>query len=111
MSTRILPNCFTLTMRRSALAAIGIGLFVLSTTESGADLRTDHPSAVDTAPAGRYATPARPIHPPVVNARTSPAFVDRIYRELMDWTPPPCLSGDKQRVTTRPTVRTFVFQP
>ena len=107
MSTQSLPKSFAPTMRRLALAAIGTSFLVLSTTTFSADL----PNAVDTVPAGRYATPARPIDPPVVNARTSPTFVDRIYKELMDWTPPPCLLGDKRRLTTPPSVGTFVFQP
>ena len=109
MSAQILPKRSAFIMRRLALAAIGISFFVLSTTTFGADLRTDHPSAVATAPAAGYATPARPTDPSLVNAPTSPAFVDGLYKELMAWNPLPCLSGDKQRVTT-PTVRTFVFQ-
>jgi hypothetical protein len=75
-------------MRRLALAAIGISFFVLSATTLGADLRAADPSAVATALAGR-ATPARPTDPPATNAE----FVDGLYKELMEWTPPPCLSA------------------
>jgi hypothetical protein len=93
MNAQILSKRSAFTMRRLVLAAIGISFFVLSTTTFGADLRTDHPSAVATAPARRYAIPAHPTDPPLVNAQTSPAFVDRLYKDLMAWTSPPCLSA------------------
>jgi hypothetical protein len=84
-------------MRRVALAAIGVGFFVLSGTTLGADLRVTDPSAVATALAGRHAA-AHPTEPPALNAQTNATFVDELYKELMDWTPAPCLSGEK---TTR----------
>ena len=111
MSTQILPKRCALALRRLALAAVGISFFVLSATAFGADLRTANPSAVVTAPAERHATPTHPTDPPAINAKTSPAFVDGLYKELMEWTPPPCLSGEKRRVTTPPTVRNFFFPP
>ena len=108
MSTQILPKRCALALRRLALAAVGISFFALSATTLGADFRTADPSAVATASAERHATPT---DPPAINAKTSPAFVDGLYKELMEWTPPPCLSGEKRRVTTPPTVRNFFFPP
>ena len=110
MSAQILRNRRTFAMRRVALAAIGVSFFVLSGTTLGADLRVTDPSAVATALAGRHAT-AHPTEPPALNAQTNATFVDGLYKELMDWTPAPCLSGEKRPTTTRPTVRSFVFPP
>jgi hypothetical protein len=93
MSAQILAKRRTLAMRRMGLAAIGISFLVLSATTFGADLRIADPSAVATAPAGHHATPAHPADPSAINAQTSRAFVDELYKELMDWTPPPCLSA------------------
>ena len=109
MNAQILPKRRTLPMRRLALAAIGISFFAWSVSTLGADLRSADPSAV--APAARHATPTYPTDPPAINAETSPAFVDGLYKELMGWTPPPCLLGEKRRATARPTVRSFVFPP
>jgi hypothetical protein len=92
MSAQILPELRAVAMRRLALA-IGISFFVLSATTLGADLRTADPSAVATALAGRHATVAHPTDPPAINAKTPPDFVDGLYKELMEWTPPPCLSA------------------
>ena|SRR5215471_19911073 len=93
MSAQILAERCTLAMRRMALAAIGISFLVLSATTFGADLRIADSSVVATAPAGHHATPAHPADPPAINAQTSQAFVDGLYKELLDWTPPPCLSA------------------
>ena len=100
MSTQILAKHYTLAMRRSALAAIGISFFVLSATVLGADPRTADPSAVATAPAGRQVTPVGPTEAPPVNAKNSSEFVDRLYKELMEWTPTWCPSGTND--TSRP---------
>jgi hypothetical protein len=83
-------------MRRAALAAIGVGFFVLSGTTLGADLRIAEPSAVAAALGGREVT-AHPTEPPAIKARTTSAFVDDLYKELMEWTPPPCLSPMSSR--------------
>lgn len=90
--TRWLPKRRTLAMRRLALAGIGIGFFVLTGATLGADLRIADPSVVATALGGRQAT-AHPTEPPAINVRTTAAFVDGLYKELMEWTPPPCLSA------------------
>jgi hypothetical protein len=79
-------------MRRLALAAIGVSFFVLSGTTLGADVGIANPSAVAAALGGRHAT-AHPAEPPAGNAKTTSAFVDGLYKELMEWTPPPCLSA------------------
>jgi hypothetical protein len=92
MSAQIFPERCALAMRRLALAAIAISFFVLSATTLGADLRTADPSAVATALAGR-ATPAHPTDLPAINAKTPSEFVDGLYKELVEWTPPPCLSA------------------
>jgi hypothetical protein len=110
MSAQIVTKRRTLAMRRLALAAIGISFFVLPGTTLGADLRTADPNAVATAPVGRHAT-AHPTEPPAIKAKTNSVFVDGLYKELMDWTPPPCLSSDTRPATTRPTVRSFFFPP
>ena len=110
MSAQILGKRRTLAMRRLAFPAIGISLLVLSGTTLGADIAIADPSAVAAALGGRHAT-AHPTEPPATNAKTTATFVDGLYQELMDWTPPPCLSGDKRPTTTRPTVRSFVFPP
>jgi hypothetical protein len=93
MSAQIFPKRCTLALERLALAAIGISFFALSATTLGADLRSADPSAVAIAPGGCHATPAHPTVPPAINAETSSAFVDGLYKELMDWTLPPCLSA------------------
>ena len=93
MTTQILAKRCGLAMRRLVLAAIGISFFGLSATTLGADLRAADPSTVATAPAGRHATLAHPTDPPAVNAKASPAFVDQLYNELMEWSPPRCLSA------------------
>jgi hypothetical protein len=110
MSEQILGKRRTLVMRRLALAAIGVSFFVWSGATLGADIGIANPSAVATALGGRQPT-AHPTEPPAINAKTTSAFVDGLYKELMDWTPLPCLSGDKQPTTTRPTVRSFAFSP
>jgi hypothetical protein len=79
-------------MRRLALAAIGVSFFVLSGTTLGADLRIADSSAVADALGGRRVT-AHPTEPPATNANTPSAFFDGLYKELMEWTPPPCLSA------------------
>ncbi len=103
MSAQILPERCALAIRRLALAVIGISFFVLSATTLGADLRAADlraadlraadPRAVATALVGRHATPSRPTDPPAINAKTPSDFVDGLYKELMEWTPPPCLSA------------------
>ena len=110
MSTQIPRKRRTLAMRRLALAAIGVSFFVLSGTTIGAGIGIGDPSAVAAALDARHAT-ADPTGPPAINAKTHSAFVGGLYKELMEWTPPPCLSGDKRPTTTRPTVRSFVFPP
>src|ERR1700719_3289275 len=93
MSAQILGKRRTLAMRRSALAAIGVSFFlVLSGATLGADIGIADPSAVAAAPGGRHAT-AHPTKPPEINATTHSAFVDGLYKELMEWTPPPCPSA------------------
>jgi hypothetical protein len=96
MSAQILRKGRTLAMRRSALAAIGVSFFVLSGTTLGADIGIANSSAVAAAPGGRHAT-AHPTEPPASNAPTSSAFLDGLYKELMEWTPPPCLSATSSR--------------
>jgi len=91
MSAQILPKRRTPAMRRLALAVIGISFFVLSGTTLRADLRTADPSTVSTALGGRHAT-AHLTEPPAIKAKTTSAFVDGLYKELMEWTPPPCLA-------------------
>jgi hypothetical protein len=95
MSAQILGKRRTLAMRRLALA-IGVSFFVLSGTTLGADIGTANPSAVAAAPGGRHAT-AHPTEPPAINAKTTSAFLDGLYKELMEWTPPPCLSAASSR--------------
>ena len=92
MSAQILRNGRPFAMRRSALAAIGVSFFVLSGAALGADVGIANPSAVAAALGGRHAT-AHPTEPPEINATTSSAFVDGLYKELMEWTPPRCLSA------------------
>src|ERR1700730_17318 len=92
MSAQILRKRRTVAMRRSALAAVGVSFFVLSGATLGADIGIANPSAVAAAPGGRHAT-AHPTEPPVSNAKTTSAFVDGLYKKLMEWTPPPCLSA------------------
>jgi len=92
MSPRLLSNRSTVAMRRLALAAIGLSFFVLSGTTLGADLRIPDPSAVATAMGGRDGT-AHPAAPPAINSKTTSAFVDGLYKQLKEWTPPPCLSA------------------
>jgi hypothetical protein len=96
MSAQILGKRRTLAMRRLALAAIGVSFFVLSGTTLGAGIGTANPSAVAAAPGGRHAT-AHPTEPPAINAKTTSAFLDGLYKELMEWTPPPCLSATSSR--------------
>ena len=91
MSAQILPKRRTPAMRRLTLAVIGISFFVLSGTTLGADLRTADPSTVATALGGRRAT-AHLTEPAAIKAKTTSAFVDGLYKELMEWTPPPCLA-------------------
>jgi hypothetical protein len=92
MSAQILPKRRTPAMRRLTLAVIGISFFVLSGTTLGADLRTADPSTVATALGGRHAT-THLTEPPAIKAKTTSAFVDGLYKELMEWTPPSCLSA------------------
>ena len=92
MIAQILGKRRTLAMRRSALAAIGVSFLVLSGATLGADIGIADPSAVAAAPGGRHAT-AHPTKPPEINATTHSAFVDGLYKELMEWTPPPCPSA------------------
>jgi hypothetical protein len=72
-------------------AAIGVSYFGSGAT-LGADIGIANPSAVAAAPGGRRAT-AHPTEPPASDANTTSAFVDGLYKELMEWTPPPCLSA------------------
>src|ERR1700736_3987197 len=92
MSAQILGKGPTLAMRRLVLAAIGVSFFVLSGTTFGADVGIANPSAVPAALGGHHAT-AHPTEPPASNAKTTSTFVDGLYKELMEWTPPPCLSA------------------
>jgi hypothetical protein len=96
MSAQIFRNRPTLAIRRMALAAIGISFFVLSGTTLGADIGIANPSAVSAAPGGRHAT-AHPTERQAINAKTTSPFVDGLYKELMEWTPPPCLSATSDR--------------
>jgi hypothetical protein len=96
MSTQIHRKRRTLAMRRLALAAIGVSFFVLSGATLGADIGIADPSAVAAAPGGRHAT-AHPTEPSAINAKTRSALVDGFYQELMEWTPPPCLSATSSR--------------
>ena len=91
MNPQILGKRRTLAMRRLALAAIGVSFFALSGTTLGADIGIANPSAVAAAPGEHHAT-AHPTEPPAINAKTHSTFVDGLYIELMEWTPPPCLS-------------------
>lgn len=81
-------------MRPWVPAAIGISVFVLSATTFGADIRAADPSAAVTAtnsiPAGRQPTPTQPTDPLTATPKTSAPFVDQLYKELMEWMPPPC---------------------
>jgi hypothetical protein len=88
MSAQILGKRRTLAMRRLALAAIGAGFFVLSGPALGADIAIANPTAVAAAPGGDHAT-AHPTEPPESKATTHSAFVDGLYKELMEWTPSP----------------------
>ena len=90
MSAQIVGKRRTLSMRRLALAAIGVSFFVLSGATLGADIGIANPSAAAAALGGRHAT-AHPTEPPAINATSISAFVDGLYKELMEWTPPPCL--------------------
>ena len=92
MSAQILRKGRTLAMRRLVLAAIGVSFFVLSGTTFGADVGIANPSAAAAALGGRHAT-VHPTEPPASNAKTTSTFVDGLYKELMEWTPPSCLSA------------------
>jgi hypothetical protein len=92
MSTQMLPKRCSGSMRRLALAAVGISFLVASAATLGADLRTADRSTTAPAPAARRATPTHPTDPLSVNGETSPAFVDQLYKELMEWTPAGCAS-------------------
>ena len=92
MSTQILRKRRTFAMRRLALVAIGASFFVLSGSTLGADIGIANPSAVAAALGGRHAT-AHPTEPPAINSKTTSAFVDGLYKELMEWTAPPSLSA------------------
>ena len=92
MTVQSVLNCCKLAMRRWVLAAIGISFLALPATTSGAELRTADPSAAATAPVGHHAIPAHPTDPSAVDPKASPAFVDQLYKELMEWTPPWCPS-------------------
>jgi len=72
MSAQILGKRRTLSMRRLALAAIGVSFFVLSGTTLAADIGIANPSAVAAALGGRHAT-AHPTEPPAINANTRSA--------------------------------------
>jgi hypothetical protein len=91
MSAQILRKRRAFAMRRLALAAIGVSFFGLSGATLGADIGIPNPSEVAAAPDERHAT-AHPTEPPASNAKATSAFVDGLYKELMEWTPPPCLS-------------------
>jgi PhoPQ-activated pathogenicity-related protein len=87
-----LPNRRTVAMRRRVLAAIGISFFAFTATTLAAEVRTADQNAVATAsksvPAGRHAIPAQPTDPLAINSKASAAFVDQLYKELMEWNPP-----------------------
>lgn len=87
-----LPNRRTVAMRRQVLAAIGISFFAFTETTLAAEVRTADQNAVATAsksvPAGRHAIPAHPTDPLPINSKASAAFVDQLYKELMEWNPP-----------------------
>ena len=87
-----LPNRRTVAMRGRVLAAIGISFFAFTATTLAAEVRTADQNAVATAsksvPAGRHAIPAHPPDPLAINSKASAAFVDQIYKELMEWNPP-----------------------
>jgi hypothetical protein len=88
-------------MRRLALATIGVSVFVLSGTTLGADIGIADPSAVVAALDGRHAT-AHPAEPPAINAKTHSAFVDGLYKEQMESTPPP-----RQSATSDASLRNY----
>jgi hypothetical protein len=79
-------------MRRRVLAAIGISFFAFTATTLAAEVRTADQNAVATAsksvPAARHALPAHPTDPLAINSKASAAFVDQLYKELMEWNPP-----------------------
>jgi len=79
-------------MRRRVLAAIGISFFAFTATTLAAEVRTADQKAVAIAsklvPAGRHAIPAHPPDPLAINSKASAAFVDQLYKELMEWNPP-----------------------
>jgi PhoPQ-activated pathogenicity-related protein len=87
-----LPNRLTVAMRRRALAAIGISFFAFTAATLAAEAPTADQNAVATAsksvPAGYHTIPAHPIEPLAINAKASAAFVDQLYKELMEWNPP-----------------------
>jgi hypothetical protein len=97
-------------MRRLALAAIGVSFFVLSGATLGAEIGIANRSAVAAAPGGRHAT-AHPTEPPEINATTHSAFVDGLYKELMEWTPPPCLSETSDASLRNYRQKISVFRP
>jgi hypothetical protein len=87
-----LPNRRKVAMRRTVLAAIGIGFFAFTATMLAAEVRTADQNAVAIAsklvPAGRHAIPAHPPDPLAINSKASAVFVDQLYKELMEWNPP-----------------------
>src|SRR5258707_3055880 len=90
------PTRRTVAMRRRVLAAIVISFFAFTATTLAAEVRTADQNAVAIAsklvPAGRHAIPAHPPDPLAINSKASAAFVDQLYKELMEWNPPlsPC---------------------
>jgi hypothetical protein len=96
MSAQILRKRRTFGMGRLALAAIGVSFLAFSGATLGADIGIANPSAVAAAPGGRHAM-AHPTEPPEINATTHSAFVDGLYKELMEWAPLPCLLATSSR--------------
>jgi hypothetical protein len=86
------PNRRTVAMRRRVLAAIGISFFAFTAATLAAEVPTADQNAVATAsksvPAGYHAISAHSTEPLAINSKASAAFVDQLYKELMEWNPP-----------------------
>ena len=86
-----LPNRRTVAMRR-ALAAIGISFFAFTAAARADEGPTTDQNTVATAlksmPAGYHAISAHSTEPLAINSKASAAFVDQLYKELMEWNPP-----------------------
>jgi PhoPQ-activated pathogenicity-related protein len=94
------PNRRTVAMRRRVLAAIGISFFAFTAATLAAEVPTADQNAVASAsksvPAGYHAISAHPTEPLAINSKASAAFVDQLYKELMERNPPwpPSVTND-----------------